>query len=54
MRLDKELGAVLITVGHKELYYLLEEHYRLRKSKSRIAEELYEKHHDWCIMTCIR
>ncbi len=40
--IDKVLGAVLITGGHKELYHLLVEHYRLRKSKRRIAEELYE------------
>ncbi|HBY0520289.1 TPA: DUF1133 family protein, partial [Klebsiella pneumoniae subsp. pneumoniae] len=39
---------------HKELYHLLVEHYRLRKSKRRIAEELYEKHPDWCFMTCRR
>ncbi|HGU5428112.1 TPA: DUF1133 family protein, partial [Klebsiella pneumoniae] len=34
--------------------HLLVEHYRLRKSKRRIAEELYEKHPDWCFMTCRR
>ncbi len=54
LQIDKVLGAVLITGGHKELYHLLVEHYRLRKSKRRIAEELYEKHPDWCFMTCRR
>ncbi len=41
--IDKVLGAVLVRWS-KELYHLLVEHYRLRKSKRRIAEELYEKH----------
>lgn len=54
LKIDGVLGAVLVTPGHKALYAVLVERYRLRKSKRRIAEELQEKHPEWCYMTCRR
>lgn len=54
LKIDGVLGAVLISQGNKALYDVLVERYRLRKSKRRIAEELQEKHPEWCYMTCRR
>lgn len=54
LKIDGVLGAVLVSPGHKALYDILVERYRLRKSKRRIAEELQEKHPEWCYMTCRR
>ncbi|KDV92889.1 hypothetical protein AB28_3055 [Raoultella ornithinolytica 2-156-04_S1_C2] len=54
LKIDGVLGAVLVSPGHKALYAVLVERYRLRKSKRRIAEELQEKHPEWCYMTCRR
>lgn len=54
LKIDGVLGAILVTPGHKALYAVLVERYRLRKSKRRIAEELQEKHPEWCYMTCRR
>ncbi|EMO9460279.1 DUF1133 family protein [Raoultella ornithinolytica] len=54
LKIDGVLGAVLVSPGHKALYDVLVERYRLRKSKRRIAEELQEKHPEWCYMTCRR
>lgn len=52
--IDRVLGAILIANEHKGLYSVLVDHYRLRKSKRRIAEELQGKHPEWCFMTCRR
>ncbi|UXE40030.1 DUF1133 family protein [Raoultella ornithinolytica] len=54
LKIDGVLGAILVSPGHKALYAVLVERYRLRKSKRRIAEELQEKHPEWCYMTCRR
>ncbi|ELH1432499.1 TPA: DUF1133 family protein [Raoultella ornithinolytica] len=54
LKIDGVLGAVLVSPGHKALYDVLVERYRLRKSKRRIAEELQERHPEWCYMTCRR
>jgi hypothetical protein len=54
LKIDGVLGAVLVSPGHKALYDILVERYRLRKSKRRIAEELQGKHPEWCYMTCRR
>lgn len=54
LKIDGVLGAVLVSPGHKALYDVLVERYRLLKSKRRIAEELQEKHPEWCLMTCRR
>ncbi|RWT96658.1 DUF1133 family protein [Raoultella ornithinolytica] len=54
LKIDGVLGSVLVSPGHKALYAVLVERYRLRKSKRRIAEELQEKHPEWCYMTCRR
>lgn len=54
LKIDGVLGAVIVSPGHKALYDVLVERYRLRKSKRRIAEELQEKHPEWCFMTCRR
>ncbi|HHT0282670.1 TPA: DUF1133 family protein [Klebsiella oxytoca] len=54
LKIDGVLGAILVTPGHKALYAVLVERYRLRKSKRCIAEELQEKHPEWCYMTCRR
>lgn len=54
LKIDGVLGSVLVSPGHKALYGIVVERYRLRKSKRRIAEELQEKHPEWCYMTCRR
>ena len=54
LKIDGVLGAVIVSPGHKALYDVLVERYRLRKSKRRIAEELQDKHPEWCFMTCRR
>ncbi|MGR7274669.1 DUF1133 family protein [Klebsiella aerogenes] len=54
LKIDGVLGAVIVSPGHKALYDVLVEIYRLRKSKRHIAEELQEKHPEWCYMTCRR
>ena len=54
LKIDGVLGAVLVSPGHKALYDVLVERYRLRKSKRRIAEELQVRHPEWCYMTCRR
>ena len=54
LKIDGVLGGVLVCPGHKALYDVLVERYRLRKSKRRIAEELQERHPEWCYMTCRR
>lgn len=54
LKIDGVLGSVLVSPGHKALYDVLVERYRLRKSKRRIAEELQERHPEWCYMTCRR
>lgn len=54
LKIDGVLGAVLVSPGHKALYDVLVERYRLRKSKRHIAEKLQEKHPEWCYMTCRR
>lgn len=54
LKIDGVLGAVLVSPGHKALYDVLVERYRLRKSKRLIAEELQVRHPEWCYMTCRR
>lgn len=54
LKIDGVLGAVLVSAGHKALYDVLVERYRLRKSKRLIAEELQVRHPEWCYMTCRR
>ncbi|WKL82086.1 MULTISPECIES: DUF1133 family protein [Raoultella] len=54
LKIDSVLGAVLVSPGHKALYDVLVERYRLRKSKRRIAEELQGNHPEWSYMTCRR
>ncbi|PLK31631.1 DUF1133 family protein [Klebsiella variicola] len=54
LKIDSVLGVVLIANEHKGLYSVLVDHYRLRKSKRCIAEELQGKHPEWCFMTCRR
>lgn len=54
LKIDGVLGAVLVAAGYDGLYEVINQHYRYRKSKRRLAEELQEKHPDLAFMTCRR
>ena len=54
LKIDGAIGAHLMTEGHKGLYGVIVDRYRLRKSKRQMADELQVKHPDWAYMTCRR
>lgn len=46
------LCKILVQVGHKNLYGLIEDRYIKRLSKKAMARDLNEKHPEWCLRTC--
>lgn len=54
LAIDSVIARSLIAQGHSGLYDVIVDRYRLRKSKRAMAEDLNEKHPDWCFMTCRR
>lgn len=54
LKIDSAIGATLLANGHKGLYSVIVDRYRLRKSKRQMADELQNKHPEWGYMTCRR
>ncbi|EEW0962516.1 DUF1133 family protein [Escherichia coli] len=52
--IDGVIAAVLISNGHNGLFDVLLDRYRYRKSKRLMAQQLHERHPEWCYMTCRR
>lgn len=54
LAIDRVLGAALLAPGHRALYDILVERYRLRRSKRQIADALHRRQPEWSLATCRR
>lgn len=54
LAIDRVLGTALLAPGHRMLYDILVERYRLRRSRRQIAEALHRRRPEWSPATCRR